>query len=103
MFATLFSNIPHKLTVNDNTSDLSLSPTSAFVSCPNCTNAPKNLLTFNSRWLSCADVELANSAEADDGVTVGGGVPLAVGDEELLWRWTLELLLFDAGIMVLMG
>lgn len=90
------------LTAKDRTNDLRRSPTSAFVSCPNCTRAPRNRLIFNSRWLSCADDEFANNAETEDGVTVGGGVPLAVGDE-LLCRFTLELLVFDAGIIVFMG
>lgn len=90
------------LTAKDKTSVRSRSPTSELVSCPNCTRAPKNRLIFSRRWLSWADDEFASKAEAAVGVTVGGGgVPLAVG-EELLWRFTLELLVLAAGIMVLM-
>lgn len=92
----------NELTASDKTKDLRRSPMSAFVSWPNWTRAPRNLRIFNKRWLSCPDELFANRAETDEGVTVGGGVPLAVGDE-LLCRFTLELLVFDAGIIVLTG
>lgn len=83
------------LTANDKTSERRRSPTSGFVSCPNCTKAPRNLLIFNRRWLSCTDdVVLARMAVVED----GGGVSLLGGDE-LLWRLTLELRFVVAGII----
>lgn len=88
-----------KLTAIDMTSDLNLSPISAFVSCPNWINAPRKRRIFTNFWLSWADNELASNADVAVGVTVGGGV--VVGDE-LPCLFKLELRL-GTDIIVVSG
>lgn len=87
------------ITANANTNDRSRSPTSALLSWPNCTSAPRNRLIFKSRWLSCANAEFGR-IPATEVCIDGGGVPLSVGDI-LLCRLTLELLRSLGGIIEL--
>lgn len=88
-----------QITANANTNDRSRSPTSALLSWPNCTSAPKNRLIFKSRWLSCANAELGR-IPATEVCIDGGGVPSSVGDK-LLCRLTLELLRSLGGMIEL--
>lgn len=64
------------LTASDNTSDLTRSPISAFVSCPNCTRAPKNLRIFSSLLESLLELLLfvVVFVVSESGVAGGGGV-----------------------------
>lgn len=69
-------NMEPGLTASDNTSDLTRSPISAFVSCPNWTSAPKNLRIFSSLLESLLELLLlvVVFVVRESGVAGGGGV-----------------------------